>query len=135
MTLDQGLELLGAVLAGGLIGTFIKSIVDRWNARDANASTKDANDNADWKAFCAEQRETFATAMEEQRKAHDRAIGAMSAAHDRAIEGMNGRIATLEGKFNAEHDTLNVALSHLRELRACRICDVLPLPKPLEGRL
>ncbi|WP_078344642.1 hypothetical protein [Mycobacteroides chelonae] len=135
MTLDQALELLGAVLAGGFLGTAIKGFVDRRNGREANASTKDANDNADWKAFCAEQRETFATAMDEQRKAHDRAIGAMSAAHDRAIEGMNGRIATLEGKFNAEHDTLNVALSHLRELRACRICDVPPLPKPLEGRL
>ncbi|MDO3023410.1 hypothetical protein DDK07_07860 [Mycobacteroides abscessus] len=124
MTLDQAFELLGAVLAGGFLGTAIKGWVDRRNGKDTNANTKDANDNADWKAFCAEQRETFATAMDEQRKAHDRAIGAM-----------NDRIATLESKFNTEHDTLNVALSHLRELRACRICDVPPLPKPLEGRL
>lgn len=71
MTLDQALELLGAVLAGGFIGTAIKGWVDRRNGKDTNANAKDANDNADWKSFCAEQRETFATAMEEQRKAHD----------------------------------------------------------------
>ncbi|SHR60979.1 Uncharacterised protein [Mycobacteroides abscessus subsp. abscessus] len=117
MTLDQALELLGAVLAGGFLGTAVKGWVDRRNGKEANGS-------ADWAKFCTEQRETFAIAMEEQRKAHDRAIDTMSK-----------RISSLEGKFNAEHETLNVALSHLRELRACRLCAVPPLPKPLEGRL
>lgn len=44
MTLDQWLELAVSLLAGGVIGTAIKSLVDRWNAKDANSS-------ADWKAL------------------------------------------------------------------------------------
>ncbi|MEC4873047.1 hypothetical protein R2361_21845 [Mycobacteroides chelonae] len=99
MTLDQWLEVAVSLLAGGVIGTAIKSLVDRRNAKDANSS-------ADWKAFATEQRETFAAAMTEQREAHNAAIGALG-----------GRVQALEVRLTEEQKVLGIALAHLRELR------------------
>ncbi|MBN7355485.1 Uncharacterised protein [Mycobacteroides abscessus subsp. abscessus] len=121
MTLDQWLELAVSLLAGGVIGTAIKSLVDRWNAKDANSS-------ANWKAFATEQRETFAAAMTEQREAHNAAIGALG-----------GRVQALEDRLTEEQKVLGIALAHLRELRRWiqggAHGDVPPLPAQLEGRL
>ena len=121
MTPDQWLDLGAALLAGGVIGTVVKSLVDRRNAKDANSS-------ADWKAFATEQRETFAAAMTEQREAHNAAIGALG-----------GRVKALEDRLTEEQEVLGIALAHLRELRRWiqggASGNMPPLPEELAGRL
>ena len=121
MTLDQWLDLAVGLLAGGVIGTAIKSLVDRRNAKDANSS-------ADWRAFATEQRETFAAAMKEQREAHSA-----------AIEALGGRVTALEDRLTEEQRLLGIALAYLRELRRWiqggASGSVPPLPEELAGRL
>ncbi|MBA0047723.1 hypothetical protein [Mycobacteroides sp. LB1] len=128
MTVDQWLDLAVGLLAGGVIGTLIKSWVDRRNGKEANGA-------ADWKAFATEQRETFKAAMAEQREAHNAAIALV----DGRVTALVAEVGKVRAQLDTETKLLSIALAHLRELRAWITRggngEVPPLPEQLEGRL
>lgn len=135
MSIDNWVDIVVGLFAGGLIGTWIKSWFDHRAAKAMDATTKDRDEDADWRAFVNEQREMFTKAAEQQR-----------AAFDIVIAHLNGRITALETSqaalkvdFDAEQRVLAVALAHLRELRSWIEGGahglMPPLPSTLEGRI
>ncbi|MBA0049305.1 hypothetical protein [Mycobacteroides sp. LB1] len=124
MAVDQWLDLAVGLLAGGVIGTLIKSWVDRLNGKEANGV-------ADWKAFATEQRETFKAAVAE-REAHNAAIELV----DGRVTALVAEVGAVKTQLDTETKLLSIALAHLRALRTWITrggsVDMPPLP---EGRL